>query len=353
MQPAFIFELLPAFGFLLCITSFSYLWLMRSKQSGVFVTVYAFQVLDTILGITLFYAGFHGSAVLANTDDNTFVRPIQCYIAFHISGWCVLDVTSAAILLILCFDQIISVLYSKTHKNISSFYLQPFMMFLLFVLSFGILKPAWSYAIDNSENSTILISPFCSMYTVFDDDFYQIELAIRMFAPLISLGMLFLAALILLCYQLSQNWQFKWSDNNDESVRCFNFALIRTLLTVFAIHSPVWFLKPKLDGADEICLRMFYAGVMAIVQPLILLKLFPDYLSEIRKFFFNHSNKRNWQSAEDPPTENDKKIGGLDFGSWYSTGGNILGEAGVPYVIELDAERQKSISFYYNEMERY
>lgn len=48
----------------------------------------------------------------------------------------------------------------------------------------------------------------------------------------------------------------------------------------------------------------------------------------------------------------DKTVGdvGLNFGSWYSTAGNIIGEAGVPY--EMNADKQKSISFYCNEMEK-
>lgn len=60
------------------------------------------------------------------------------------------------------------------------------MMFFLFLLSFGILKPAWSYALDNAENNTISISPFCSMGSVFDEDFYEIDLGIRMITPLIG-----------------------------------------------------------------------------------------------------------------------------------------------------------------------
>jgi hypothetical protein len=123
MQPAIIFELLPAFGFLLCVSSISYLWLMKSKQSDVLTIVYAFQALDALMAFSLFYAGFHGSAVVANTDDNTLIRPIECFLAAHISAWCVLDVTSAAILLILCVDQIISVVWTKTHKSVRTLHL--------------------------------------------------------------------------------------------------------------------------------------------------------------------------------------------------------------------------------------
>lgn len=64
MQPAILFELLPAFGFLLCISSLSYIWLMRSKQSDVLAIVYAFQAMDALMAFSLFFAGFHGSAVI-------------------------------------------------------------------------------------------------------------------------------------------------------------------------------------------------------------------------------------------------------------------------------------------------
>ena len=38
-----------------------------------------------------------------------------------------------------------------------------------------------------------------------------------------------------------------------------------------------------------------------------------------------------------------------DFGSWYSSTGNVIGEAGVPYARgELDADKQKSVSFFYD-----
>jgi hypothetical protein len=45
--------------------------------------------------------------------------------------------------------------------------------------------------------------------------------------------------------------------------------------------------------------------------------------------------------SDDPPAE-DKAVGniGLDFGSWYSSAGNIVGECGVPY--EFNAEKQRS-----------
>jgi hypothetical protein len=111
---------------------------------------------------------------------------------------------------------------------------------------------------------------------------------------------LILAAFLLLFYQISQEWNFKWSENNDESVRIFYFALIRVILNGLAINLPIWlFLKSKLDGPEEICLRMIYAGVIGLIQPIFLLKLFPDYWCETKKLFckYSQNTKRNWQSA--------------------------------------------------------
>lgn len=51
---------------------------------------------------------------------------------------------------------------------------------------------------------------------------------------------------------------------------------------------------------------------------------------------------------DDPPLPKHVGAVGLEFGSWYSTTGNIIGEAGVPY--EVDADKQRSVSYYYSEV---
>lgn len=60
-------------------------------------------------------------------------------------------------------------------------------MGIIFLFSFGILRPAWDYAIDNSENNTVTVSSFCTMYEAFGEDFYDIELTIRIIAPFICI----------------------------------------------------------------------------------------------------------------------------------------------------------------------
>lgn len=96
------------------------------------------------------------------------------------------------------------------------------------------------------------------------------------------------------------NSYLRWSDNNEESVCYFYYAVMRALLTALTIHLPIWiFFRPKVETSDEVCLRMFYAGIMGVIQPIILLKLFPDYWIEMKNFFLKYSQntKRTWQSA--------------------------------------------------------
>ncbi|CAD5226638.1 unnamed protein product [Bursaphelenchus xylophilus] len=121
------------------------------------------------------------------------------------------------------------------------------------------------------------------------------------------------------------------------------------------VHGPLYLLEPYTKQQDqivEIALRISYSVTFGVLEPLILFKVFPEYRTEFYNFFlrYSHNTKRTWQSAEDPPDS--KNIGGegLDFGSWYSSAGNIIGEAGLPY--EMNADKQKSVSFYYNEMEK-
>lgn len=55
----------------------------------------------------------------------------------------------------------------------------------------------------------------------------------------------------------------------------------------------------------------------------------------------------NIEHLDDPPDEGGSvhHADHLREGSWISTTGNIIGEAGVP--IELNAHEQRSISFFY------
>ncbi|KAI6221290.1 hypothetical protein M3Y99_01565600 [Aphelenchoides fujianensis] len=335
-----------------------YLWLMRGRQTDVFAVMYAQHLFDFLMGVSLFVAGFHGSSIATSADDNLRIQPVDCILhAPHLSVWCVLDMASAAVLLLLCVDQVISVVWSKRHKRISGIYLQPGMMFLVFLLSAAILYPSFEHAREVADNKTVTVSAFCSMKDVLDG-FYNVELSIRLFAPLAGLGILILAAIALLGYQLAQNWQFKWSDNNEESVSAYTFAVMRASLSALAVHLPVWILRsPRLKPEDEVIIRIVSAVVVSVLQPVGVLWLFPVYFEQIKRIFskYSHNTKRQWQSADDPPADGEGvgNAEGLDLGSSTRLLGNIVGEAGVPYDPQQYNERQRSVSFYCPTMERY
>ncbi|KAL3090082.1 hypothetical protein niasHS_006534 [Heterodera schachtii] len=84
-------------------------------------------------------------------------------------------------------------------------------------------------------------------------------------------------------------------------------------------------------------------------QPLLDALLLPDFLKRIGEFFNLTEMKRTWQSADDPPLPNrSAATSGWDlFGSFHSTTGNIIGDAGIP--MELNADKQRSVSFYYKD----
>ncbi|CAD5219084.1 unnamed protein product [Bursaphelenchus okinawaensis] len=357
MLPALVFELLPIFGFLLCVSTGFYLWIMRKKQKDAFAGIYVVQCLDFAYGISLFYAGFHGCFISANSDDNSAIQPVDClYRAIHISLWCVLDLSNFIVIFLLCFDQLVSVIWTKKHKVINSLYMSQKFILAMVTLSMVILVPAWNFPLSQSDNSTIRVSPFCTIESVFSSKFYRNELNMRQYAPLIGVIMLSLAGFSLLVFQLLQNWSFKWSDNNEEAERFYFFVLTRCIMLLAVVHFPLYVLSSHINRQDpilEILLRIAYAVMFGLLEPITLFKLFPEYRTEFYSFFlrYSHNTKRTWQSAEDPP-ESKEDVGkeGLDFGSWYSSAGNIIGEAGVPY--EMNADKQKSVSFYYNEMEK-
>ncbi|KAI1729905.1 Serpentine Receptor, class TX [Ditylenchus destructor] len=355
--PDFVYKILPVFGFLLFTSSSIYVVVMRKQKGGILMAVYYMQCLDVLLGLSLFYMGFHGVFIGVYSDESDEVQPFTClFTALHLHIWCFVDAAGVALLSIMCFDQVISVIWSKTHKGISEYYSQvPCICFIL-VLSSGVFVPAWMEPIKLSNNSTITISPFCMFDDVVGSEFYDMDLAIRKLSPIIEIAILAFAGFSLLVLQLSQSWSFKWSDNNRDSSKFYYYTLIRCILLLVSMYMPLgmfaWSSEPAVpgrefrDGSKEIALRVSQAVFLGLLQPLNNLFVLPRFRSQLLEFCGAKEHARTWQSADDPPAM--KTIEGKDglyFGSWYSTAGNIIGEAGVPY--ELDAEKQRSVSFFY------
>lgn len=111
-----------------------------------------------------------------------------------------------------------------------------------------------------------------------------------------------MAGLFLLAFQLSQQWNFKWSDNNEESERIYFFALTRCFMMLFVVHFPLYVMRKEVqlhDPTVEVILRITYATFMGLTEPIVLIKFFPEYRTEFLNFFLRYSQntKRTWQSA--------------------------------------------------------
>lgn len=141
----------------------------------------------------------------------------------------------------------------------------------------------------------------------------------------------------------------------------FFFALLRCLLTLSSIHIPL-IIESTTDNLTPVSLRketnkteyiIRFAQCLAygIIQPGFSIILLPKYYDAFKGCFnkYTHNTKRNWESVDDPPVNKHEASSDPVFGSWYSTTGNICGEAGVP--VTFNADEQRSVSFYYNEME--
>ena len=89
---------------------------------------------------------------------------------------CVIDVASAAILLLMCVDQLVAIFVAKFHKKVSrrhrdehftarlkmsAVYFRPAALLGVFCASFGILPASWSFAIDSATNASVVARPLC------------------------------------------------------------------------------------------------------------------------------------------------------------------------------------------------
>ena len=113
------------------------------------------------------------------------IRPIECLSrALHLSFWYYCDVINLLIIVILCLDQVISVIWSKTHNDVSSNYFKMSILILILLLGTTVLIPVWHYSITNTNNATVKVSSFCHMSEIVYDSVYAFEMDARRWVPL-------------------------------------------------------------------------------------------------------------------------------------------------------------------------
>uniref|UniRef100_A0AC35G600 Uncharacterized protein n=1 Tax=Panagrolaimus sp. PS1159 TaxID=55785 RepID=A0AC35G600_9BILA len=341
---------------------------MHKTRMDAYVMYYGLALIDVIFALSLIYAGFHGIIVMSKGDDTPNIRPIECLSqAIHVSVWYYCDAINLFIIVILCLDQVISVLWSKTHNEVSSNYFKMPILIVILISSLTILVPVWHNSITNSNDMSVKVSSFCQMSEIVYSKIYIIEMEARKWVPLGGLAFLCITSIILLTLQLKYSWDFKWTDSNSNAQNMFFFVLLRCLFLIISVHLPIILFNAKLHQQQqqpsklemnqqntnkiEYYIRFLQGILFGLIQPIISIFLLPKYSDAIKQFWnqYAHNTKRDWQSVDDPPVNKHHESSDPVFGSWYSTGGNIVGEAGIPAA--YDADKQKSVSFYCNEME--
>lgn len=117
-----------------------------------------------------------------------------------------------------------------------------------------------------------------------------------------GLMMLLLAAVMLGCYRLNIDCPFKRRDDAVDTMRALSIATLRCVLCAAATHTPVWTLqRVQWAGGEELMLRTLLAALLAILQPIGVMIMLPDYRARVRAVIFKYSQntKRTWQSARE------------------------------------------------------
>ncbi|KHN84098.1 hypothetical protein Tcan_16920 [Toxocara canis] len=148
------------------------------------------------------------------------------------------------------------------------------------------------------------------------------------------------------------------SSNNSVSALCplperFICIMLRAILCILSVNLPLLTAANKpvtssLYVNRDVISRIIYGISVCICQPAIYFAVLGIFREDVIFLLkrYSHNTKRQWVSADDPPVEVDHDIAGTatQFGSWYSSAGNIIGEAGMPSAESSNKER--SISFY-------
>uniref|UniRef100_A0A1I7XDN5 G_PROTEIN_RECEP_F1_2 domain-containing protein n=1 Tax=Heterorhabditis bacteriophora TaxID=37862 RepID=A0A1I7XDN5_HETBA len=305
MLEDFLYEIIPVIGFAMCASS-SFILIVMRKATCAFQTMQYFAVVDLIAGMATIYSGFHG---------------------------------------------VVITIYGNTGE-ISSFYLNWKVICVLALLSCGSLIPAFTFPFENMHNSSVHIPSLCRFDEVVGSEYYLAHVLAMQWVPIAGVGLLALTLIIYAVRQTRQKWSYNWSENNSHTKQLFATAFLRCFLAGVSVHVPLLFVSRSPKGSEmetlkDFLIRLSYYIIVPILQPLWYVFIMPEFHTNISMLFnqYSYNTERKWQSADDPPREpHHVDIHGdvNPFGSWYSTTGNIAGEAGVPVV-----GNERSISFYY------
>ncbi|TMS38730.1 hypothetical protein L596_005387 [Steinernema carpocapsae] len=350
MVPDVLYELLPIAGFALTASSLFVMVAMQKDKKGSFLYLYGLALIDMISGLAMLYAGFYGVLVTTYEDSSKMITPYDCITrAIHISLWCWMDYANAVVVAILCLDRLVSVVCGTEHDKWSKMYCRFPVFVVLFFCSAFSLAPVWKLSYETYQNASVKVSSFCYIHEIVDQQFYKIHTEMRLWTPIGGVAFLAIVFCLYVAMKSCKRLSYGWTEEPKQAQTMYLCIFMRCALTSLSVHLPMMAITNMTQNEDakhtrEFLLRLSQAILVGILQPGVYLIVSPSFFTSARIIFnrYSYNTKRTWQSSNDPPDEKHDDGDEPNFGSWYSTTGNITGDAGVP----LDADIERSVSFY-------
>ncbi|PAV88762.1 hypothetical protein WR25_24310 [Diploscapter pachys] len=353
----FLYELLPVFGFTMCASCIFIILTLKSEKGALKIWLF-FAITDLFFGATMIYAGFYGVLFTIYGNSNEVLNPFDCFpAAFHIPSLLFYDHLHLALLIFATLDRFINIVIPVEYVETSKCY-QKFGAFGVIAVCAALsIIPSFQNVYETRENDTIKIGIVCLLDEIVGESGYVAHLFFLQWTPIICIGILALVLLIYACRHLKQKWNYNWSEDSGLTKQTIMAIFVRCFLSALSIHLPMLFLEQVKHSrhymaVKDYIIRMSYALVVPIFQPMWHLIIIEKYSENIGLFFnrYSYNTERKWQSMSDPPLERTEvhrvhldRHGDVNpFGSWYSSTGNVAGEAGIP------VDQQRSVSFYNN-----
>uniref|UniRef100_A0A0N4Z3X6 G_PROTEIN_RECEP_F1_2 domain-containing protein n=1 Tax=Parastrongyloides trichosuri TaxID=131310 RepID=A0A0N4Z3X6_PARTI len=315
---------------------------------GIYSYIFTISYLDFILALNLVYAGFYGLLVTEYGNGSNSVTPIEClYTAFFLLIWIIHDIATFFITFFLSFDRIMHSITSNNHEKFENYIMNGYGAFTAIIISSLCIIPLIEYPINLSANSSIAISSVCYEEELFGKKNYLFLWKFRFYTPMICLLMIIFAIIIYIFRGSVRILNFA-STAFDKDTNWISFVITFRIFSEQLIIGLFTIILPTTENNYYLfrCAQTFF---FLMSQNLMYYFLLEPYNLSFKRTFqkYMKNNIRTWQSADDPPsnfiTRSRHSFSSM-FGSWYSTGGNICGEAGIPDV--NDFHRNISISFY-------
>uniref|UniRef100_A0A0K0ESI0 G-protein coupled receptors family 2 profile 2 domain-containing protein n=1 Tax=Strongyloides stercoralis TaxID=6248 RepID=A0A0K0ESI0_STRER len=347
-----VYEIMLGVGIITILVAIVIISVSFQNFQGIYAFIFGLSYLDCLLSLSLVYTGFYGLLIATYNNNNDLLLPEEClYTAIFLLIWITYDIGTFLILFFQSFDRLIHSITSLWHEKYQNYIMTTWSFIFCLFLSLLPIIPLIQYPIEISSNNSFAISIVCYEKEVFGNKYYEILSKFRFYSPMFNL---LLISFVLVIYIVRMNIKGLNFANTafDNDTNLITLMITLRLLFQILIYGIFTLIIPSSITNDY-----FFRCIQCLI--FIIFHFFYNYfcLETYKKAFIKtfqkyiKDNTRTWQSADDPPVNfinnGSRNSFSSMFGSWYSTTGNIIGEAGVPKIDEY--YKNISISFYCEE----